>query len=570
MAAQAETLDFTSLVDQDTGVISPDLLDDFKFGNQRGSRCDDEFSDLVESVRRHNLITPVTVRLNPDTPNRLELIAGHGRRDAAKLAKLHHVPFIFRQVDDQQAYEMHMSENLDREDLNIVSKAHAALRYMTQFKGDAEAVASKLNMKLKECRELLELNKCTDKVLDAVRNEHITPAHAIILAPFPKAAQDKNLERIIAEAWTVKTLRERAGKAKLPLDRGVFDKTECANCQYNTVPQLGLFSNNDAKAECAKPACFQEKTTAHMDAKRKELTATYGHILLLSETSDKERNNVSADVVGASQFETCQNCDNRVAVLTDAWGRAGEITENQCVDMVCFTKCKGEFAKEVKAQQIEIAKTSTDSVEAQQAAAAKKAIKTTKSTATGVLPNVVAEHYKKLLRQAAAQYYADDTRFIACLLTAALVSHAQFKREGQSFSRFSDVLVDCLSMTNEQRQSLTKQAAHHLLTETKSDSDNGNITDTLIRCLSAEKDTTLDFVTKFWMPTTENLNVYTKKLLAPLAKSAGVDKALESQEKGSFTKLLNQSKPELIKGIGQAQVDWESYAPKSFTAMISK
>jgi hypothetical protein len=151
-----------------------------------------------------------------------------------------------------------------------------------------------------------------------------------------------------------------------------------------------------------------------------------------------------------------------------------------------------------------------------------------------------------------------------------LVSHAQFKREGQSFSRFSDVLVDCLSMTNEQRQSLTKQAAHHLLTETKSDSDNGNITDTLIRCLSAEKDTTLDFVTKFWMPTTENLNVYTKTLLAPLAKSAGVDKALESQEKGSFSKLLNKSKPELIKGIGQAQVDWESYAPKSFTAMISK
>ncbi|OES24118.1 ParB/RepB/Spo0J family partition protein [Alteromonas macleodii] len=568
MAQPAEKPDFSHLKDGDTGTIDPRLIEDFRFGNQRGDRTPKEFDELCASVAKHGVISPLTIWHSQNGTDRVEAIAGHGRRDAALHNNLDAVPFVYREVDEDQAFAMHLAENNDREDLSYMALSKAVLRYMTQFKGDVEAVASKLNLTVIKCRELLEINKCSDKVKQAVMDGHITLSHAIILAPFPQSAQDQNLPTIIAEKWTVATLRQRVGKAKLPLDRAVFDKSECENCPNNTVPQLGLFGSTEATAQCAKPSCFQAKTTAHMEVRKVELAEEYGHILLLSQTTDKVRNTVSADVVGEAQFAECGSCDNRVAVLSDSWGKAGQITENQCVDKTCFTKCKSAFAEEVKKQADAVTTTATP--EAAATTAKKTAKKTAKSASKGALPNVVKEHYKKIYRQAAAEFYKDDDRFTACLLSAALLSHAKVKLGDTTYSSFSDILVAMLGMSNEDRQKWVKKAALAFLTDTDTDANHTNVTDTLIKCLAADKETALPFVTKFWMPTDDNLKVYTKALLAPLAKAAGVVEVLDAKEKGSFGRLSKKGKPEFIAGIQAAEVNWDEYAPQNFTAMINK
>lgn len=561
--------DFASLEHGAVGYCDATLLSDFKFGNQRGEKVPEEFKELCQSVRHHKGIhTSVGVRYNPELPNKLELIFGHCRRDAAIETKFTTVPFRFFDVDDDTAYQLHISENFDRNDLDIVAKAKAARTYLSHFKADYEAVASKLNLTVKKVRELLELNKCSDKVLSALRSKTISEGHAILLACFPHEKQDKNLNVIIAEGWTVAKLRERCGKAKLPLSRAVFDLSMCESCEHNSIHQQDLFSVGDTKAQCANRSCYTEKTTAHLDAKKAELTEQYGHILLLSECAKENRNAVSADILGDAQWATCRTCDDKVAVLNDDINKKlGAVLADQCVNKVCFTDCKTAYEKEVKAQLETQISDSENATEAQKAQAKATAKKTAKAKGKGTLPAKATENYKRTLRDAASSFYANDNRFSQSVLTAAIVSQAKFSDDTMKSTRFSDALVLCLSMTNEQRAEITKNAITHLLTNTDTDANQSNVTDTLIECLGVDKDTSVAHVTAHWMPSKENLGVYTADLLPPLVKSAGLD---NSMEKDAFAKLLKQGKGKMIDQILAAKHDWSGYAPKSLIALINK
>jgi len=564
---QPET--FGSLSHGTMGYCDATFLDDFSFNNQRGERSKVAFDDLCGSVKKHKGVhTAIGVRFNPNTPEKLEIIFGHGRRDAAIKTKHTLVPFKFFAVDDATAFELHLSENLDRSDLDTVAKAKAAQSYLAHFKADYEAVASKLNMSVKKLRELLELNKCSEKVLQAVKDKKISEGHAILLAPFHKTKQDKNLNLIIAEGWTIATLKERTGKVKLPLSRAVFDTKACDGCEFNSAHQIGLFEIGDAKAECTDSVCYKKKTTSHLDESKKELSEKYGHILLLSECSKDDRNAVNADKLGNSQWAICRSCDDKVAVLNDdIYKNLGAVLPDQCVNKVCFTKCKKSYDDEVKSlleTQISDSENATESEKNNAKAIAKK---TTKAKAKGTLPNKAIENYKSILRQSSATFYADDARFNECVLTASVVSQSGYKIKEISSSRFSDVIVFCLSLTKEQRMDITKKAIHCLLNKSETDANNATVTSTLINCMKEDNATSIDHVTSHWTPSKENLEVFTADLLPPLLKSAKFNITIGDDE---FNKLCKKGKKDIIQAVLKTEHDWSKYAPKSLLKMISK
>ena len=561
--------DFATLEHGALGYCDASVLSDFKFGNQRGEKVPEEFSELCKSVKHHKGIhTPVGVRFNPEQPDKLELIYGHCRRDAALETQLTTIPFRFFNVDDDTAYQLHISENFDRNNLDIVAKAKAARTYLSHFKADYEAVASKLNLTVKKVRELLELNKCSDKVLSALRSKTISEGHAILLACFPVEQQDKNLNVIVAEGWTVATLRERCGKAKLPLSRAIFDLSDCEQCEHNSIHQQDLFSVGDTNAHCAKRACYTDKTTAHLENQKAELTEKYGHILLLSECAKENRNAVSADALGDAQWAKCRTCDDKVAILNDDINKQlGAVLPNQCVNKVCFTDCKTAYDKAVKAQLATQISDSENATEEQKAQAKAVVKKTAKAKASGTLPNKAVENYKTNLRAAASTFYADDNRFSQCVLTAAIVSQAKYTDDSIKQARFADALITCLSLTNEQRSVVTKNAITHLLTTTDTDANQSSITDTLIKCLGVDKETSVAHITAHWLPTKANLEVYTADLLPTLVKSAGLERTLGKDE---FAKMVKKGKGKMIEQILATEHDWSGYAPKSLTQLITK
>ncbi|MEA5569366.1 ParB/RepB/Spo0J family partition protein [Anabaena sp. UHCC 0399] len=100
--------------------------------------------DLVESVKQHGILQPLLVR--PQVDGKYELVAGERRYQAAKTVQLESVPAVIRQMTDVEAFELALSENLQREDLNPVEETE----------GIVALVALKLNQTAESVIALLQ------------------------------------------------------------------------------------------------------------------------------------------------------------------------------------------------------------------------------------------------------------------------------------------------------------------------------------------------------------------------------------------------------------------------------
>jgi ParB/RepB/Spo0J family partition protein len=120
--------------------------------NPRSEFAEEQMAELVESVKRHGIITPLT--LAPDG-DRFTIIAGERRYRAAKAAKLKEVPAQVRDADGE-ALTLAVAENVIRADLTPVEEAEAYRRLVEEH-GDAATVAKLVGRSERLVGERLEL-----------------------------------------------------------------------------------------------------------------------------------------------------------------------------------------------------------------------------------------------------------------------------------------------------------------------------------------------------------------------------------------------------------------------------
>ncbi|MBZ5527455.1 MAG: ParB/RepB/Spo0J family partition protein, partial [Acidobacteriia bacterium] len=120
-------------------MIDTDLIDPSPFQPRTHFR-EDALEELTRSIRASGIIQPLVVR---PVGGRFQLIAGERRWRAAQRASMAKVPAILRDVADEQALEMTLVENIQREDLNPVEEARAFVRLMDDFDLTQEAVSER-------------------------------------------------------------------------------------------------------------------------------------------------------------------------------------------------------------------------------------------------------------------------------------------------------------------------------------------------------------------------------------------------------------------------------------------
>ncbi|RCJ42002.1 chromosome partitioning protein ParB [Nostoc minutum NIES-26] len=103
----------------------------------------DKQAQLVKSIREQGILEPLLVR--PLENGNYELVAGERRYRAAQSIGLSEIPVVFRELDDQQALQVALIENLEREDLNPLEETEAIL----------ELLSLKLNMNTDEIASIL-------------------------------------------------------------------------------------------------------------------------------------------------------------------------------------------------------------------------------------------------------------------------------------------------------------------------------------------------------------------------------------------------------------------------------
>jgi len=106
------------------------LLSDISLPKQQPRRYfdPDKMQELKESISHHGILEPVILR---PVATGYELVAGERRFRVAQELKLETIPAVVHQLTNEQAYEIALIENLQREDLNPVEETEAILQILS-------------------------------------------------------------------------------------------------------------------------------------------------------------------------------------------------------------------------------------------------------------------------------------------------------------------------------------------------------------------------------------------------------------------------------------------------------
>ncbi len=130
--------------------------------------------ELADSIRQHGVIEPIVVRQAADG---YELVAGERRLLACKKAGLSRIPAIVKEADEEDAMELALIENLQREDLNAVDEAQAYMTLVSEFNLTQEELAVKVGKDRSSVANCLRILKLAQTVLDMIRSGALTSGH---------------------------------------------------------------------------------------------------------------------------------------------------------------------------------------------------------------------------------------------------------------------------------------------------------------------------------------------------------------------------------------------------------
>jgi ParB family chromosome partitioning protein len=138
----------------------------------------EQIQSLVESVREKGILQPILVRRVENEPNAFEIVAGERRWRAAQLAQLHEVPVTIRDLEDRDALEIALVENIQRENLNPMEEAEGYRRLMEEFKHTQEDLARAVGKSRSHVANMMRLLSLPDSVREMVESGDLSAGHA--------------------------------------------------------------------------------------------------------------------------------------------------------------------------------------------------------------------------------------------------------------------------------------------------------------------------------------------------------------------------------------------------------
>lgn len=158
--------------------ISIDKLGSGKF-QPRTNFEKEKLEELSTSIKANGILQPIVARRL--LSGRFEIIAGERRWRAAQLAGLHEVPVIIKEIENQNALELAIIENIQREDLNPIEEGLAYSRLIEEFKLTQQQVADKVGKDRATIANLLRVLQLPKEIRELVREQKISVGHAKVL-----------------------------------------------------------------------------------------------------------------------------------------------------------------------------------------------------------------------------------------------------------------------------------------------------------------------------------------------------------------------------------------------------
>ena len=167
--------------------------------------CEDDES-LIISIREHGLIQPILIR---PLSHGFEIVAGHRRYQACKSLRWRFIPCKIREMTNKQAFEIQLSENIQRKSMDPIEEAEAFRRYVIDFGwGGVSDLAKKIGKSEEYVSHRIQLLKLSEEIKEKIASNRLNVSKAVEISTIPIEKQSQIVGEIIENNLSVKRIRE--------------------------------------------------------------------------------------------------------------------------------------------------------------------------------------------------------------------------------------------------------------------------------------------------------------------------------------------------------------------------
>lgn len=169
-------------------------------------RYSEDDESLVTSIREHGLIQPILIR---PLSHGFEIVAGHRRYHACKSLRWRFIPCKIREMTDKQAFEIQLSENIQRKSMDPIEEAEAFRRYVMDYGwGGVSDLAKKIGKSEEYVSHRIQLLKLPEEIKKKISSHILNVSKAIEISAIPIEKQSLIVGEIIENNLSVKRIRE--------------------------------------------------------------------------------------------------------------------------------------------------------------------------------------------------------------------------------------------------------------------------------------------------------------------------------------------------------------------------
>ena len=245
--------------------------------NHRKTFKDASLQELAESIREVGILQAIAVR--PRTEGSYEIIYGERRYRASLLAGAKTIKAtIYNNVTDDEAEDMSLSENLQREQVRPTEEAKAFKRLLEKGRYDMYSLTARFGRSEKYIYTRLKLNELYAPIGELLDNETITVSIAEEISTYEpniqKDVYEKHLKEDSRDNWAGYTLKLFKKYFEeyytTDLEQYKFDKTECKACVHNAA-NYNLFAEHNGCGHCTNRKCLDTKNAAFVAKETEKL-----------------------------------------------------------------------------------------------------------------------------------------------------------------------------------------------------------------------------------------------------------------------------------------------------------
>ncbi|MGC3978442.1 MAG: ParB/RepB/Spo0J family partition protein [Paludibacteraceae bacterium] len=289
--------------------LASDLIEPSNY-NARKTFEPEALKELAQSISVHGLIQPITVRTSG---NRYEIICGERRFRACRMLNLAEIPAIVREVTDEQAYDLSITENLQREDVPPMEAAEAYKRLIDTKRYDIPTLALQFGKSEKTIYQTLKLYDLIKSIANLVREGKLTASAGIVISKYDKKIQAEILKDRLGEDGNGEWCHISAHVLDKKIQSGYtndfsnygFDKKACLKCAHN-FNNFDLFAEGGGCGKCTNKKCLQDKNMAFVVAQAEAVALADPKLVFVGEQYGYENEATQKIRKGGYEFKNVQ------------------------------------------------------------------------------------------------------------------------------------------------------------------------------------------------------------------------------------------------------------------------